>query len=264
MLNQFSRPVLLSFVVALLVALCYALLIYSSDEHASTSSSPSSMGQMLQAPFVGIASAAPSSDVMTTLQDEAGIAAYHHITTGIDLDLAYSLFQTVNNFESYQEDGYIMGMINSDAYGETWEPRIFINQEGWIVAYHPKDVTYRMLDLDNCNIILRSVVQQIATALGETSNVNLYHFDYPDPTKLMTVREYGSDYMSVKMPEDSVLHFGFIHTSYSLDLDNERVVNSNSGGTHEFDSTNFAVGIPHIINNNYNYQSTCLMLFYSD
>ncbi|HIE19039.1 TPA: hypothetical protein EYP75_04870 [Candidatus Bathyarchaeota archaeon] len=98
-----------------------------------TDSNNGSGVQMEKPSFVALAATdGQEQKGVNFLQQEAGIAAYVKVDQAIDTQRLRAAFKVVEQLS----DTYLTGQIAIPGLEENWHPRVFVTQDGWIVAYH--------------------------------------------------------------------------------------------------------------------------------
>ena len=139
--------------------------------------------------------------------DEAGIAAYVKASTSIDLNDTKSAFASIER----ETADYIIGTVALTYHSEQEYPHVYVNTDGWIVAYYPDDrpsswifpwADYAGGALSSTT--LSKAVGTVTTAVGGTTNgLKYYDFRYPDATNMMIIIESvtsSTDYFYVTIP----------------------------------------------------------------
>jgi len=157
------------------------------------------------------------------LEDEAGIAAYMNAGQTIDLSLAKQAFRTIEE----ETDTYIIGSDSLPGYPETEDVHVYVNKDGWIVAYYLKqEPTAKILDWNDYYKTKKIRRTKLDVAIYEIANkafiqpkeIKYYHFGYPNANRLMIIIDAmwegeTEDTFDIKLPsgltysERSYLHF---------------------------------------------------------
>ena len=189
---------------------------------------------LMPPPFIQIAGA---SDIkggnVLFPEDEVGISAYVNVgedvidTEDIKKLLESDLFeQPVENFSA----NHIIGIIPIPNYGGDVRPHVYVDTEGWIVAYFTKDEPVSLImdwqsnnkgDVDNPKIkainttTLEQAIKKTIDELGLNYDeiklkIKYYDFEFPDADKLFlfvkTRSDEGSDYVYIQIPESYKLY----------------------------------------------------------
>ena len=157
----------------------------------------------------------------TFLEEEAGISAYTNVGQAIDLEMAKTVFRTIE----YETDEYIVGSVPLPDYAETEDVHVFVHRDGWVVSYYLRDEpTGKIVDWEDygggaiTGTKLEDGIFVVCAAIGVAAgDYKYYHFKYPYANKLMIVAEEanadGYDTFRIKLPSD----FIFYERSYSHD-----------------------------------------------
>jgi len=89
---------------------------------------------LLQAPSFAISAYGQEDDGVDFLASEAGIAAYVDFGQEINIDEIRSAFKS----EESVSDSYIIGEVALEGFPEEVHPHLYVNSDGWIVAYYSK------------------------------------------------------------------------------------------------------------------------------
>jgi hypothetical protein len=139
--------------------------------------------------------------------DEAGISAYVNVGQNMDLKQAKTAFIGLID----EGDDYVIGTVEIEKMPEEAYPHVYVNQNGWILAYYTKNspsslimqwyvyeggpittTTLRDAIFNTC-VAIRIDFSKIADKVG------YYHFQYPEATKMLLV----ADLAPAGSPEDS-------------------------------------------------------------
>lgn len=161
------------------------LLLGSRWCHPSHTASASDSILTLQSP--SLSEAHPSASF---LSDEAGIAAYVHISQTIRLDYVKSAFRIIEE----QTEHYLIGSVSAPGYGIEYDAHVYVHESGWLVAYYPP--TYpvsKIFDWKNRRLdptILENILTEVADEDGVTlPGVKYYDFRYPNATHMLWVKK---------------------------------------------------------------------------
>jgi len=176
----------LFFVIGLLLV---AVLSFTYLQRTEPKSSSESLLDLVRPALVDTAEAS-ADNVLSDLAEEAGISAYYKAPTNINLDLVRDDFQTIE----IETPTYIIGSVDVDDYEDEFDPHVYVEETGWILAYYLNDdPVAKMADpkartVDNT--LLKEAVATIASAAGQPfGDVDYYDFRYPDATHIMFVGE---------------------------------------------------------------------------
>jgi len=149
------------------------------------------------------------------LQQEAGIAAYVNVGQAIDLDQVKSAFKTVETVS----DQYIIGEVALPELPEEAHPHVYVNKDGWIVAYYTKDepaskimqwIGYRggIINTTTLEDAIRKIHDSIQ--LPYPAEVKYYSFKHPGANRIMLITETltyeGTDSFYLTIPAGAQLY----------------------------------------------------------
>lgn len=200
----------------------------------------------------------PSGDDFTTL--DAGISAYVNVGRDLDLEKAKGLLQGIQ--AQAEEEGYLIGIISLEGLPETQWPHIYVNKQGLIVAYYPKNepavklfywaiydggkITTTTLE-EAIRVFSQDLFREMRLPLTFAQiqpSIRYYDFRYPEATTLLLVADsvaatYDAsvDELQYTIPENvavleaSWLHFtkGLSGGSWSSFLINDTQINRRDG-----------------------------------
>lgn len=168
-------------------------------------------GLALERPsFVALA-ATDGQEGVNFLQQEAGISAYVKVDQAIDLEQVRGAFKTVETVS----DEYIIGEVALPDLPEEAHPHVYVNKDGWIVAYYSKDepaskimqwigygggpITRTTLD-----DAIRKIYDSLQLPYPE--NVRYYSFEYPNANRVILTAEIiekgeKEDFFYLKIPK---------------------------------------------------------------
>ncbi len=204
----------------LLSLLVIALIGAISYQAFATSVSEASPEIVLLKPEFIAGDTADIDAVATTIQNEAGIAAYFDAQQPIDLLTARSIYRTIET----ETADYILGSVQVSTYGEDHDMHVYIHKDGYVLAYYDdSEPTSRIFDWyaytggnaipTKLDTLLSSVASTVGTA---TSEFSYYHFSYPNATHLLMVVETVSDggwgSFNINLPAS----YGYFERSWSL------------------------------------------------
>ena len=122
-------------VVALLVVILIAGSLFLFNPFTDSTGAPSGT-IALQAPsFIQKAHAEGASPAANFLEEEAGISAYMKSPYSINLNTVRDLFRTIED----ETSDYIIGSMPVADNPEDKDVHVYINKNGWIVAYYLKE-----------------------------------------------------------------------------------------------------------------------------
>jgi len=142
--------------------------------------------------------------------NEAGISAYVNANQGIDLGKAKTLFKILEDATK----SYVIGTVELANHGEDFWPHAYINKDGWILVYYPKDEpTSKLFQWVGYqrDVITTTTFRDVLFSLGRKLSLDIskfdakmhyYHFQYPDATRLLIVVDTteGSDDFHYTIP----------------------------------------------------------------
>lgn len=135
------------------------------------------------------------------LQKEAGIAAYAKGEEALDLSQVESAFKSVET----ASDSYIIGEVALPDLPEKVHPHVYVNQDGWVVAYYskaePASKVMQWVGYEGGKVqttTLEDAIQAIFDSLQrpypEPGGIGYYNFQYPNANRILLVTErIGSD-----------------------------------------------------------------------
>ncbi len=167
--------------------------------------------------------------------DEAGISAYLKIDNPGSNELTKALYYRKETIEDQQETHIIISFeiditieaetSNNETINEKIYPLIYLNTDGWMVAYFPKqEESIKIMQWTNyspgnleTNVLKEALVKMTDNIDATYSNpIKYYHFSYPEANRITLVAE------TIHYPSDSRNSFsvtvpGIIHeVSYSF------------------------------------------------
>jgi len=153
------------------------------------------------------------------LQQEAGIAAYVKVDQKINLEQVRDAFKTIETVS----DEYIIGEVALPKLPEKAHPHVYVNKDGWIVAYYSKDepaskimqwVGYKGGKITTTT--LEDAIHKIWDASRAPlpfpqEPVKYYDFEYPNANRIMLIAEINdeddsTDSFFLKIPRGLRLH----------------------------------------------------------
>lgn len=128
-------------------------------------------------------------------ENEAGISAYFHPATNINLTLAKSSFATIDE----ETTNYIKGTVAVSKMTEDEYPYVWVSSEGWIVSYIPRDYKSEALiapfGYGYSTTNLAEAIKKVSDAISisfDYNQVGYYHFKFPDANGMVMALEDGS------------------------------------------------------------------------
>ncbi len=162
---------------------------------------------------------AQDSNIATILNEEAGMAAYFQLPSGIDLESVESVFRTTERATS----DYIIGSVPVTGYNDTAEDvHVFVSRDGWIVAYYlAADPASKIVDvraLTSASTTVGTKLEIVLQTVAASASVgyeqpNFYHFQYPEATHFLMIT--GSSF-TVEFPSAFRYYERGISTAYSV------------------------------------------------
>ena len=139
--------------------------------------------------------------------DEAGISAYVHAKTSVNLDSAKPAFATIER----ETSDYIIGTVALDLHTEEQYPHVYVSTDGWVVAYYPNDrpSSWILPWADYSGGVISSTTLSKAAGIvcsqigGTTTGLKYYDFRYEDASKMMIIVESvtnGENFFKVTIP----------------------------------------------------------------
>ena len=114
----------------------------------------------------------------------AGISAYTNIGKQINLSLAEEAFKGVE----FRGDDYVIGIVSVSG-SEDDDVHVYVQKDGWIVAYYPDHQLVPKIIKDLMNPAdnkLEDALNKVCEKLNVTSfKVNYYHFKYPEANAML-------------------------------------------------------------------------------
>jgi hypothetical protein len=135
----------------------------------------------------GISLSAPavSAETANFLESEAGIAGYGKVSWDASTNST-----TWNNIKDQLQttekegDDYIVGTLAMTDYSTRWDPHVYIDKDGWVVIYWPRDETRSiLLDIKAGfgKTMVERAISSIASSGGQASPPISY-YDFANPT----------------------------------------------------------------------------------
>lgn len=128
------------------------------------------------------------------LHSEAGMSAYAQLDGTVDLTKAEDALKTVEEATSE----YVIGSVGLEGYGESHDVHIYVDSEGWIIAYYLADEKpAKIINWISFSESGSFVDMKVKVALSHVaeqmllfpSEIKYYDFRYPDATKMMVVAD---------------------------------------------------------------------------
>ena len=139
--------------------------------------------------------------------DEAGISAYVHAKSSVNLNDAKPAFATIER----ETDDYIIGTVALSKHTEEQYPHVYVSTDGWVVAYYPNDRPASWIlpwaDYSGGPIASTTLSKVLGTVCSEiggtTTGLKYYDFRYEDASKMMIIVESkrnGANFFKVTIP----------------------------------------------------------------
>lgn len=165
----------------------------------------------LKAPsFLAVANAEEAAPMAFPV-DEAGISAYFHSATSINLPDVRSVFRVIE----VETPDYIIGSVDVANYAEEFDVHVYVHRTGWFMAYYLRtDPAAKMVDMKRSNgsqieTLFEGILSVVAVSAGvPMPQVTFYDFRYPNATHMMLIYEnYGDgNSFTVQLPSTFVYH----------------------------------------------------------
>ena len=131
------------------------------------------------------------------VSDEAGIAAYFQVVSGIDLSTVRGLYRTIE----YETATYIIGNIPVPQYTETQDTHVYVHVDGWVMVYYldtapvGKIFDWKAYDDGGHTAIVTKLENVAALVAAEAGvaypGVTYYDFRYPNATHMTLIAEWS-------------------------------------------------------------------------
>jgi hypothetical protein len=159
----------------------------------------------------GISLSAPavSAETANFLESEAGIAGYGKVSWDASTNST-----TWNNIKDQLQatekegDDYTVGTLAMTDYSTRWDPHVYIDKDGWVVIYWPRNETRSiLLDIKAGfgKTMVERAISSIASSGGQASPpINYYDFANPTANRILVaslpVSTAGDPTFSVTIP----------------------------------------------------------------
>jgi hypothetical protein len=186
-----KRSVVLLLCVGILLVLGGGAFWESADRGGLLLESPALVAQA--------ATAQAQEKGVNFLQQEAGISAYVNVGQEINLSQVRGAFKSVETVR----DEYIIGEVALPDLPEFAHPHVYINKDGWIVAYYTKDEPASKMIYWGRPLGTTTISQAIRKLFSSVKDedVKYYHFRHPQANKLMLIAEGGNDWFTLTIPK---------------------------------------------------------------
>jgi hypothetical protein len=148
---------------------------------------------------------AQEAATLSTIADEAGIAAYFNALAPVDLNKVAGLFRTIEA----RTDSYILGSLAVPGYNERHDVHIYVHRDGWFMAYYlAADPAAKMVDMKGyAGTVITTKFETLLTLLASAAGVNyvqptFWDFRSPNANRMMVLAETsdgGADF-TVRLP----------------------------------------------------------------
>ena len=147
--------------------------------------------------LISLMMAGSASAAVDFPSDEAGISAYVHAKTSVNLDSAKPAFDSIER----ETSDYIIGTVALDLHTEEEYPHVYVSTDGWVVAYYPNDrpSSWILPWADYSGGAIASTTLSKAAGIvcsqigGTTTGLKYYDFRYEDASKMMIIVESTTD-----------------------------------------------------------------------
>nr|QNO48396.1 hypothetical protein GLNMMLEO_00005 [Methanosarcinales archaeon ANME-2c ERB4] len=171
--------------------------------------------------------------------DEAGISAYVHAKSSVNLNDAKPAFATIER----ETEDYIIGTVALDLHAEEEYPHVYVSTDGWVVAYYLNDrpSSWILPWADYSEGEISSTTLSKAAGIvcseigGTTTGLKYYDFRYEDASKMMIIVEsasWSTDFFKVAIPTT--------FSTYAVDWSHYKYV---GGGSSASLSTTYLDGV---------------------
>lgn len=149
-----------------------------------------------------------ASSETTFLEEEAGMTIYVNIGRSIDLEVAKTVYRTLEK----ETANYTVGSIALPGLPESEDVHCFVHKDGWIAVYYLKaEPISKIIDWSYWSggkltkNKLQVGLEQMCNALGASvAGAKYYHFQHPYANKCMliveTLTEGGQDSFNITIP----------------------------------------------------------------
>jgi hypothetical protein len=175
-------------------------------------------GLQLERPsFLALASTAQAQEKgVNFLQQEAGISAYVKVGQTIDLAQVKGVFKTVETIG----DQYIIGEVALPDLPEEAHPHVYVNKDGWIVAYYSKHEPASKIthwERATAGTTLEQAIRRVFSPV-RVEEIKYYNFKYPQAQHIMLITEVleadGRDTFYLKIPQGlQIFEASWLHYS---------------------------------------------------
>lgn len=227
-----------------LVMVASSVAMYSSTDDGKGMNEGGEKGitSLIPSPFIGVAGA---SETMgggggAFPEEEAGISAYVNVGHGIDIKNHFVNLTDIYDQEPWElefDDTHILGTVSIPNFGGDVHPHLYIDVNGWIVAYFNKSENVSMImqwsgtDKNTPAITeintttLADAIEDACDAVGidyaeVKPNIKYYDFEFPNADSMIlfvnTIATEGSNRAHVCIPRDALYEASYSHYGYNL------------------------------------------------
>jgi len=155
-----------------------------------------------------------ASSETTFLEEEAGISIYVNVGRFLDLEVAKTVYRTLEK----ETANYTVGSIALPDLPESEDVHCFVHKDGWIVVYYLKaEPIGKIVDWNYWSGSqltenkLQVGLEQMGNALGASvTDAKYYHFQYPYANKCMIIIEtlvgVGEDSFNITIPGEFTVY----------------------------------------------------------
>ena len=159
----------------------------------------------------GISLSAPavSAETANFLEGEAGIAGYGKVSWDAPTNgTTWNNIKDQLQITEIEGDNYVVGTLAVTDYSTRWDPHVYIDKDGWVVVYWPKDETRSiLLDIKAGfgKTLVERLILSIASSGGQASPpINYYDFANPTANRILVaslpLSKVGDSTFSVTIP----------------------------------------------------------------
>jgi len=203
------------------------------------------------------------------LQQEAGISAYVNVGQKINLSQVRGAFKSVETVR----DEYIIGEVALPDLPEFAHPHVYINKDGWIVAYYTKDEPASKIVYWGRAIAettLQAAIRQVFSPV-KIEEIKYYHFKYPNAKRIMMITEVlegREDYFHLTIPKDLRIYEASwslrVWYSGELWIDDARIGDFGQGVFYGDLTSRLRVDFRHTITVKWDNESAVIVLIYEE
>jgi hypothetical protein len=164
----------------------------------------------LEAPPLAHVPTGEAASIASTIEQEAGIAAYTQVSGPIDLSVVEDEFRAIER----QTAQYIIGSIGIPDYSDEHDPHVYVHTDGWVLAYYlaaepaayiMDPVHYDGVEMGTTK--LEDAMHKVLLSVGIVSfETSYYNFRYPNATHIMLIAEAihdeGAESFDVYLPDE--------------------------------------------------------------